>query len=495
LHAAHALARAAHAAAAAQAPREQVEGSIREAIAMWTAVVEHEPRAMEGHGAAIGLASLLGDADALSEVLGRAQRAETSPWPATSLALRRARLIGTLEPRRVAELLRASGPGEGSIDDPRRTLVLALAAARASELGDAVSALDERATQLEAAKHEGEHVEAATLRVRAAQIALDAGDVARAMSLLVRAERALPNVCNDLIDAARARGGTLAAGPRPRTRAESFTRALFDADLAAARGERPAALELYQRALEVRPSEPLAATPLVRIATALRQPAPIRAVIQDQLRAAQALDDAMAQAEVYEQLARVELELANDPRAAQTALASALKAVPTRLDVMHQLERAHAVARRHGELLRLREQEIALVRGTGGGASGGAPDELSLVLDAAMLAARDRRPDDQVEKLYLHALELAPMHRVALFGRDGLLRRSAASEQLARLQHHIAEVFPEPRTKAAFLVRAGETFALCGQPAEAVARFARAVEAPPTYAPALDAWYRVALAG
>jgi tetratricopeptide (TPR) repeat protein len=487
LHAAHALGRVADP-VAERAPhaakdRDELGGALRAAISAWGAVLDHDPRVMEGHGATLALASRLDDAEVLGQVLARAQAAEPSAWAAASLAHRRARLTAN-DARHAVELTREIALG---LDDPRRTVVLMWSAAHRGDLGEAAAVLEERATQLELGRRGGEHVEAASLRVRAAQIALDAGDVPRATLLLVRADRGLPGVVDDLIDAARMRGGGATSGQRPRARPSSFSRALLDADLAYARGDRQVALELYQRALEIQPTDPMAAMPLVRTATALRQPGPIRALAREQLRAAEAIGDTAAQAETYEQLAHVEIELAGDLRAAQTALASALQAAPSRLDLLHLLERAHAVARRHGELLRLREQELELLQ-----ASGDPRDLLALVLDSAALAMRERRPDDQVGRLYARAIELDPRHGPALFHREALLRRGGPSEELARLEQRIADVLAEPRSKAAFLVRSGETLALCGQPAAAIERFALALAACPAYTPALDAWYRVA---
>src|SRR5690606_24037715 len=120
-------------------------------------------------------------------------------------------------------------------------------------LGDAAAALEERATLLEQSAagitpHDGESVhatEVATLRLRAAQLALDAGDAVRATQLLTQVEQALPQlaVVPDLLAAARRRAGDHlpSAGrrePPPGTSsADLFSRYVRDADLAAAHGE------------------------------------------------------------------------------------------------------------------------------------------------------------------------------------------------------------------------------------------------------------------
>ena len=57
------------------------------------------PRAPIAHGAAIRLATQLGDAAILVDVLTRAEAAERSPWAASSLALSRARLLWRSDPQ------------------------------------------------------------------------------------------------------------------------------------------------------------------------------------------------------------------------------------------------------------------------------------------------------------------------------------------------------------------------------------------------------------
>src|SRR5439155_21085875 len=124
--------------------------------------------------------------------------------------------------------------------------------------------------------------EVAALRLRAAQLALDAGDAAKATGLLRDVERALPElgVVPDLLAAARRRAGDRPTGARARKDTPPPTGAaahdelaptVREADLAAAHGDGSAALALYQQALELRPGDPLAAVPLVRVASQLRE--------------------------------------------------------------------------------------------------------------------------------------------------------------------------------------------------------------------------------
>src|SRR5205823_4343504 len=133
-------------------------------------------------------------------VLARAQTAEKSPWAKASLALRRARLYAADDPNRAESIL---GELDVDLDDPRHAVALAMAAARRGEPADAAAALEDRANRL------SDGTEPAALRLRAAQLALDAGDAAKATALLGQVERALPSlgVIPDLLAAARRRAG------------------------------------------------------------------------------------------------------------------------------------------------------------------------------------------------------------------------------------------------------------------------------------------------
>ncbi len=436
----------------------------------------------------------------IGEVLARAQAAEPSPWAAASLALRRARLIAEAEgdaadPVRAEAVLREATPGPRTpeIDDPRRTIWLVLAAARRHELADASAALEERATIL------GATPEAAGLRLRAAQLALDVGDAARATTLLGAVEQALPQlgIVPDLLAAARRR-----AGDRPSASAsvphqvptgaagDAFARIVRDADLAAAQSDGAAAIALYQRALELRPGDPLAALPLIRVATQIREPAPLAALALAQLRAAETAGDAAAKAEAYELLAHIDKELRADPGSAQIALESASQADPSRIDLMHRLEREYAVSDQIGELLRLRRAELEQIP------ADLANDRAALVMDTAGLAERDQRPDAELTELYRTTLAADPKHRLALLHLESIVRRAGGSADLAALEEQIAAYFTgDPRSQAAFYTRAGETFAELGQIDAAVQDFGKADDASPGHVPALEGWRAAALKG
>jgi lipopolysaccharide biosynthesis regulator YciM len=456
------------------------------ALSAWERVIEQtQSSAPAAHAAAIVLATRLGDRDVLGEVLQRAQAAERSPWAASSLALRRARLVAD-DAARVDAIV-----GEQtSIDDPRRTVSQLLAAARRGDLADAAITLDERATLL------GESDEAAVLRLRAAQLALDAGDATRATGLLRRVEKALPgvSVVSDLLNAARRRAGD-ASGPVRMPKAGSgpaspdeFARVVRDADEAFARGDGATALGLYQSALEMRPGDPLAYVPLIRTAMQLRESEPIAAVALAQLHAAET--DGAAKAEAYELLANIDKDLKGDSGSAQVALESASQADPTRIDLMHRLEREYTVSDQISDLIRLRRAELEQI-----------PAELSLdraalIMDTAMLAERDGSPDAELAELYRQALVADPKRRLALMYLESIVRRGGASEELAKLEDLIAVYFEgDPRSQVAFYTRAGETLAELGKIDEAVQKFGLAEQVVPGHVPALEGWRQAALKG
>jgi len=490
---------------------ESLQRATASALEAWERVLEHGPQAPGAHAAAIVLASRLGDRDVMSEVLGRAQAAERSPWAAASIGLRRARLFAAEDPSRAEALLRELAPG---LDDPRRTVAILIGAARGKDIGDAAAILEERANLLDG---KAGSTEVASLRLRAAQLALDAGDASRATQLLARVEQALPQlgVIPDLLAAARRRAGDRpTSAPVRRTEpapgvssADAFARLVRDGDLAGVHGDSAGSLALYQRALELRPGDPLAAVPLVRVATQLRDPAPITGLALAQLRAAEESGDASAKASAYELLAHIDGELRSDQESAQISLESASQADPSRIDLLLRLERRYAIGDQLSELLRLRKAQIATVapklEGRGLRPASGidyARDRAALQLDLAGLATRDQRPEMEIADIYRAVLDsdasILPTARLALLHLESIVRRAGFSPELAELEEKIANYFEgDPKTQAAFWTRAGETLAEIGQIDEAVLRFGRAEAALPGHIPALEGWRQAALKG
>jgi hypothetical protein len=501
------------AAASAEGTDESRAGAVTAttaaALDAWERVLERGS-SPSAHAAAIVLSSRLGDTGLLSEALVRAQAAERLPLAAASLALRRARLVATEDPQRHEAILRELSPAFGPtggvaphllaslVDDPRRTLGLVVGAARRNELGDAAAALEERANLLGGRAAE---TEVAALQLRAAQLALDAGEAARATTLLHKVEQALPQlgVIPDLLAAARRR-----AGDRPTTKqirraepavtgaasADAFARIVRDADLAASQGDAVGALGLYQRALELRPNDPLAAVPMVRVATQLREPAPAAALALAQLRIAEDAGDDVAKAMAYELLAQIDGELRGDAGSAQMALENAAQADPSRIDLLHRLERQYAAADQLAELLRLRTAVLDATPAELG------RDRVALLIDLAGITNRDGRPELELADLYRRILAIEPRTRLALLHLESIVRRSGFSPELADLEEKIAAYFDgDNKTQAAFWTRAGETLADIGNIDEAVQRFGKADAAFPGHVPALEGWRQAALKG
>ncbi|HEU0030261.1 MAG TPA: hypothetical protein VFQ53_06510 [Kofleriaceae bacterium] len=459
------------------------------ALDAWQTVLEPNPNNPAAHAASIVLATRLGDRDVIGEALARAQAATADPLAAASLAYRRARLVID-DPARAEALLRDVQP----IDDPRRAVALLLTAARSGELADAAATLEERANQLPEDATEG-----AALRLRAAQIALDSGDAQRATRLLQQVEHVLPmlGVVPDLLAAARRRAGERpTTGPIRRvdlstaSSADAFARVVRDADLALAQGDPQTALGLYQNALELRPHDPLALVPLIRVATELREPAPLSALALAQLRTAEEAGDGVAKAIAYELLAHIDGDLRGDTGSAQIALESAAQADPTRIDLMHRLERAYTVNDEIAELLRLRKTELELIP------ADSIHDRAALQLDIAALAVRDQRPEVELAELYRAVLAIDPKIRLALLHLESIVRAGGFSEELAQIEEKIAAYFEgDPRAQAAFWTRAGETLAELGQIDAAVQRFGLAEAALPGHVFALEGWRQAALKG
>ncbi len=501
------------------------------ALEAWDQVLEHNPHDPAAHAAAMLLASRLGDRDVTGEVLARAQAAENQQTPesalaAASLGFRRARLAAD-DPQRVETLLHDMA--SPTLDDPRRTLAQVATAIRTGELGDAATALEERATMLDQQTQQTQQTpqtqqtqsqtqgqskpghEAAVLRLRAAQIALDVGDAARATKLLQLVEQALPGlgVVSDLLTAARRRAGDGPSVPRPRpaaaaTGADAFVRIVRDADYAHQHGDAATALGLYQQALELRPNDPLAAIPLVRVATELDNPTPLTALALAQLRIAEQQtgdaggegaetssgEDGVAKALAYERIAQIDGEIRSDTGAAQIALESASQADPSRIDLLHRLVRGYAANDEIGELMRLRRAELARLP------EDASADRGALMIDLAGLSERDNLPEVELAEIYRGALAADPKARLALLHLEAIVRRAGASEELARLEEQIAWYFDgEAKAQAAFWTRAGETLAELGQIDEAVQRFGRAENVLPGHIPALEGWRQAALKG
>ncbi len=506
----------------AAAAATALERALKAALAAWERVIQHggaRPGGASGeppgavassgpgmspmaHAATMVLAQRLGDVGVIDDVFARTQAAERAPWAAASLGLRRARHAAAHDPALAISILRElrdQTVGTPAADDPRRTVSLVLAAARRAagpDVGEAAGALEERASQLES---RGAVPEVAALRLRAAQLALDDGDAPRATRLLEQVERALPTlgVVPDLLAAARRRAGDRPVAPTRRVEvapgassADAFARLVRDADLASHHGEGAAAVALYQQALELRPGDPLATVPMIRVASRLDDPDPVTALALAQLRVAEDANDALARGAAYELLAHVDGELRGQPAIAQGSLESAVATDPTRGDLRHRIERHYAVVDQIADLIRLRAAELAAIPEVH------VVDRAALQLDLAGLATRDGRVEDELAALYRATLATEPRTRLALLHLESIVRRAGVTPELAALEEQIAMYFEgDPKTQAAFWTRAGGTLAELNQIDEAVQRFGKAEAALPGHVPALEGWRHAALKG
>ncbi|HTJ44966.1 MAG TPA: hypothetical protein VL463_22820, partial [Kofleriaceae bacterium] len=484
-----------------KANSEEMGRAIAAALEAWTKVLDFDGENGRAHGAALALARRLGDRDVIADVLTRAQGATRHPASATTLALARARAYASgSDPdlARADDVLREDGLPQ---DDARKTTLAVLLAARANRWGDAALALEERAELAPG-------IEATSLRFRAATLHLDRGDdPARAATLLGEVVSAHPSftAAADLLASARRRLGDAAASaapPAPRhtdaTGAganDAFARFVREADLAAAHGDAPGAAILYGKALALRPGDPLAADPLARVAAAANEPAPVTSIALAELKRAEEAGDAAATADAYETLARIDAELRRDQGSALISWEAAAEADPSRAFVQRKLERAYAAESRWGDLARLREKQIGALAPQLAPTDDPA-DVVALGLDRAILLERDGRPDDELRAAYEDVVSRDARQRLALFHLESQVRRAGSSPELARLELAIAELYTDdPRGKAAFLTRAGETYADLGQIDLAIEKLRAADAARPGYVSALQSWRAAALKG
>ncbi len=465
------------------------------ALEAWARVVELEGDAERAHARSLALAATLGDADILGETLARAQASAQPPAAAGSLAMLRARTaVATSEPDwgRADEILR-----EMPADDPRRFATALALSARAGHWNDAATALEDHAIAIAARSP----VEAALMCYRAAGILLDRGDdPVRAAALLARVGESQPELgfVHDLQASARRRLGD-AAGPTRLSRdvprgPDAFARLVRDGDHAAGQGDAVAALSLYGRALDLRPQDPLVTEPLTRVARSVREAGPVAALALAELRLAEDTGDPAARADAYEALARVDRDLREDAASALIGFESAADADPTRHAVLRELERAYIIDQRWGDLARLRGRQLAVLPAQDPGTPG--DDAIALAMDRAQLLEKLERPDDELRLAFQVVVERAPRARQALFHLEALVRRAGSSPDLATLEDAIAAYFvDDPRTRAAFLTRGGETLTDLGRIDEALAHFKAADELRGGHVPALEGWREAALRG
>ena len=346
--------------------------------------------------------------------------------------------------------------------------------------------------------------EVAALRLRAAQLALDAGDAARATALLAQVEQALPQlgVVADLLAAARRRAGDARPPPRPR-RAEPPSRRRRPPTRSRAwcatptSRPRTATAPRRSRSTSARSScAPAIRSPRCRSSASRRSSAIRRRSPRSRSRSCappRTPATRAAKADAYELLAHIDAELRGDPARRRSRSRAPSQADPTR-------DRSAAPARARttpppissAELLRLRERELDA------SAAGARPrDRAALLSTSPALAERDQRPDAELAELYRARARVDPTPRLALFHLESIVRRERLLAELAaaRGADRRRTSTAIRATQAAFLTRAGETLAELGQIDEAVQRFGKAEAVLPGHVPALEGWRQAALKG
>ncbi len=524
--AAEALAQAADA-AWRQEPSVAARASARaaayaSALDAWQRVLDRQPDLQDAHAASRRLAAQLGDDDVLEEVLARQQQAVT-PARAASLAVMRARLGA--DPARGVEVARAAL--EHSPLDARLTVALLVNAARISDWDQAAAALEDVATALETAASETDEAPpgeplAALARLRAATLLIARGEeptstapsttesategrahpasreplgaptdehAAALLAEVVAAQPQFAPAADALEELQRRHGRALeVATPSAATGVDDFARLVRDAEhLCDNLGDPARAVELYLRALTLRPSDPLAREGLWRAGVAAGEAAPLAELALRDLERASSGSDSSARADAYELLATIDQQLRGDEGSALLAWQSAVAADPTRLPAWRALERAYLQSNRVAELYEVygRYGELLAADATAA----------AMALERARLARLLARPSSELNAELRRAAAPPPM-RIALFHLEAQAREAGPSDELAALEETVAEYFAaDPRGRAAFLTRAGETRMMLGQLDAAIDHFRTAAGMAGDSTAAFEGWREAALRG
>ena len=437
------------------------------------------------------IARRLGDSVRTRTALAAVAAAETDATRRLGLALELAQFdtlnAGSSEEQRLATLSASDdvvrAAAEAADGDPRIAAwnaLLARAHHRALDLATAFDAQADHAERL------GRVREAMALRYRAAAIWLD--------------DDSHKEQGNAAIAALLERDPDLHIAKALRRRYESdtaiagagggdFAMLVRTGESQAAAGDVASSALSFAKALALRPGNPLAHAPLIRLAfDGAAHPEPAAVVARTQLQAAEAANDGVAKADAYESLSRIDAELRRDPVSARLALASAIAADPTRVSVLRQLELDAAREQRWNDLAQLRERIAAAIEPSA------TADISALMFDRATLLSSEHATDEELTTAYERVVAIAPSPRMALFHLEALVRSQGSSSQLAELETAISERYIDDHAaRAAFLTRAGETYADVGQFDDALARFRDAAATAPGYVPALLGWRAAAI--
>ena len=248
------------------------------------------------------------------------------------------------------------------------------------------------------------------------------------------------------------------------------------------------ALALYRKALRLRAGHPIARMGLTRTAAALGEASVAGEFALEALRDAENRQDAGAKERAYEQLAWIDGTVRGDRSAAIVAWEACLRIAPKNYTVLRNLQRAHAQQQSWGGLLAMYgtmlEHKDKL----------DAQQVVPVALEVARLAEKLKRPQEVILHSYEIVYEADPMSRPALFWVEYFARQQGMSRLLATFENAIADYYVrDPRARAAFLTRSGETYAGIGAIETAIDHFRAANDLLPGYLPALLAWREIAL--
>ena len=478
--------------------------ALQAALAAWRRVLDGSPDSSEARSAVLRLLDGVVDLQDRLAALEALQKLAGQSAFAVDLALRRAEiLVAEFDRDAAEEVLRAGAALDP--DNPRCHLALLRLYTEDLRWEDAAELLAERAASA------GDGDESVSLRYRAAAILLDkTEEVSRAVDLLTPVVNARPDfvIAADLLRAAQRRLGeapppaatttsepAATAASRAAGQDDGFARLVREAEMIEIQnGDAGREADLYRRAMELRPDDPLARDGFARAAGRAGETAPLAELALADLRRAEAMGDGAAKATAYEELARIDAELRGDLASGILAWESAVESDPGRISALRNLERAYLASGRARELQLVYERMLALVEG--------GREKVALLGEMARLSERAERPRDEALGYQRDILAVDPMQRMALFRLEAAARQEGPSRELADLEKKVARFFAgvggaagDARAEAAFLTRAGETLLAIGERQEAIASFRAAAAALPGYAPALAGWRQASLAG
>nr|HPH65391.1 tetratricopeptide repeat protein [Kofleriaceae bacterium] len=346
----------------------------------------------------------------------------------------------------------------------------------------------------------------AALRLRTAQLFIDAGAAAEAATMFEQVENHWPasSLISDLHALASRRAGqdvaktesettfkpVAAEGLRnPAAREHAYARMMRQADVYMSYGDHGMAQQALASALELRPGDP-GATAMSEL-LAHRQGDSELAVVRalGRVQFADQLGDPAAIADAQVQLADLELWDRHNVEAARTALQIAYECAPQRWSTLDRMVLLAAL-RNDPDALALARQRQADLAVTESEFASHHYQDAAATLEA--IGADSRRVLDLSRK----ALQVSPPLRGAMLFAERAAQALGDVQELAQNDDRIAAYFTgDARSQAAFLTRAGVYWVDAGQHETAIARFRAAEGVVPAYIPALEGWRRASLRG